>query len=321
LYCFIGFNPVIGGLRFTFGTIYLWDGLRLAPVFIGLFAISTALDLAVSGEKIVKEGVVLKKGLQNMIAGFKAPIQHFGLFIKSSIIGTLIGIIPGVGGVVAGFLAYGQAVQTSKDKSLFGNGDIRGVIAPETSNNAKEGGSLVPTLAFGIPGSEAMAILLSAFLIHGVTPGPEMLTEKIADIWLIIIVLIVASLIASVIAIVVSTQLIKATRVSPFYLSPIIITAGLVGAYGFNSDIVDVLVTLIIGIFGYFTNKFNVPKAPMIIAYILGGLMERSFFQTIQMGRGSFSVFFHRPIALGLVLLVVITALVPYISSIRQKHR
>jgi len=318
---FVGFNSVIGGLRFTFGWIYLWDGLRLAPVFIGLFAIATALDLAVSGEKIVKEGIELKTGFRQLRKGLMAPFNHFALFIKSSLMGTIIGIIPGVGGVVAAFLAYGQAVQSSKDKTQFGRGDIRGVVAPESSNNAKDGGSLVPTLAFGIPGSESMAILLGAFLIHGVTPGPGMLEDRINETWIIILTLAVASVISSPIAVLVSTQLVKANKLSPFYLSPIIVTAGLVGAYAFNSEINDVFLAFAIGVFGYLAIKFDLPRAPIIIAYILGGLTERSFFQTIQMGRGSFAIFFTRPIALALLALVVVTACAPYFMGLKARMR
>jgi putative tricarboxylic transport membrane protein len=148
-----------------------------------------------------------------------------------------------------------------------------------------------------------------------------MLGERIVDTWIIILTLVIGSIIGSPMAILVSRQLVKANKVSPYYLSPIIIIAGLVGAYAFNLNINDVIVTFVIGLFGYLCMKFRLPRAPIIIAYILGGLTEQSFFQTIQMGRGSFGIFFTRPIALGLVILVIITAAVPFLSSMRKRRR
>lgn len=318
LMSFVGFNPVVGGVRFAFGFPYLLDGLKLGPVFIGIFAIATAIDLAVSGKAILAKGVQLKTGVREIAKGLLAPIKHFGVFIRGSIMGTIIGIIPGVGGVVASFLSYGQAVQFSKDKSLFGKGDIRGVVAPESSNNAKDGGSLVPTLVFGIPGSEATAILLGAFLIHGVTPGPEMLGERMVETWIIILTLTIATIVASPMAILVASQLVRLTKLSPAFIAPIIITMGLVGAYSFNQDVNDVIAAFVIGVFGYLAIRFEFPRAPIIIAYILGSLMEQSFYQTIQIGRGSFAIFFSRPIALGLTVLVIITAVAPYWAKICQ---
>jgi len=171
LLSFVGFNPVVGGIRYTFGSMYLWDGISMASVFIGFFAVSIVIDLAIKGVPIAGSRAKIHNAFKKMLVGLMAPIRHFALFIRCSAIGTIIGMIPGVGGIVAAFLAYGHAVQSSKDKSMFGKGDIRGVIGPESSNNSSAGGAMVPLLAFGIPGGEATALMLGALMIHGISPG------------------------------------------------------------------------------------------------------------------------------------------------------
>lgn len=321
LLSFVGFNPVVGGIRYTFGLTYLWDGIPLAPLFIGFFAVSMVIDLAINGAPIAGSGVKIQNATKKMLVGIMAPIRHFGLFIRCSAIGTIIGIIPGVGGVVASFLAYGHTVQSSKDKSMFGRGDIRGVVGPESSNNASAGGALVPTISFGIPGSAATALLLGALMIHGISPGPEMLQTHLSLIWVIVGALILSNILASTVTCLAVSQLVKVTRIRPAYLVPIILAVSLAGSYSFQQRMFDVIIAVIIGLLGYILKSFNIPISPVVIAYILGSIMEKSFFQTLQIGRGSFMIFFHRPIALALALITVITLVWPFISGSLQRRK
>lgn len=316
LISFIGLNPVFGIPRYTFGNLYFHDGVRLAPMFIGLFAVASAIDLAVTGQAVSQRGIVVKGGIWE---GFISPFKHFGLFIRSSIIGTIIGAIPGVGGVVAAFLAYGHAVQSTRKNPHFGKGDIRGVIAPESSNNAKDGGALIPTLAFGIPGSEATALLLGGFIIHGIKPGPELFQDNMTLIWVIIWALILSNIIGTLMAIWWGPKMAKMTIVPPAFISPVILAVSLIGSYAFNSDINDVFAALIIGLLGYLAIKYEFPRAPMIIGFILGSITERSFFQSLQIARGSYSTFITRPIADVLWIIVILTLIFPYIYVAKQK--
>lgn len=183
LLAYIGTDPIVGGERFTFGRDFLWDGIDLVPAIIGLFAVGEALILSQKKESIagmlkVKSGISWE--------GITAVFKHFWLFLRSCFIGIYIGMIPGVGGVVASFMAYGTAVQMSKTPEKFGKGAIEGVIAVEAANDSKDGGALLPTLAFGIPGSAAMAVLIGGLIMHGLAPGPEMLTRNIDTTYFLI---------------------------------------------------------------------------------------------------------------------------------------
>ena len=176
----IGTDPQTGTLRWTLGSLYLWDGLPLVPVALGLFALPELCDLAIKRTSIAAGGSKfdIKTG---MLLGARDAIRHWWLVLRCSWIGAGLGAIPGIGGSVVDWIAYGHAVRTEKGaQQTFGRGDVRGVIAPESANNAKEGGALVPTIAFGVPGSASMALLLGAFLIHGLVPGPDMLGKNLS---------------------------------------------------------------------------------------------------------------------------------------------
>lgn len=182
LFATVGQDPQAGISRFTFDSLYLWGGLDLVPVLVGIFAIPEIIDLAVRGSSIA--GSLPSNRLsQGALEGVKDTFRHFWLTIRCSLIGTFIGIIPGLGGSVAQWMAYGHAThsaQNTEERKGFGAGDVRGVLGPGAANNSKEGGSLIPTVAFGVPGSSAMAILLGGFFLMGLVPGPDMLTKHLS---------------------------------------------------------------------------------------------------------------------------------------------
>ena len=318
LISFIGFNRVIGGVRFTFGSAYLWDGITLMPVVIGLFAIAQAIDLGVKGVPIAEKAQLIRGSVWE---GIKSIFKHKWVFLRSSLTGTLIGIIPGVGGAVANWLAYGQAVQMSKEPESFGKGNIQGVIAPEAANDAKDGGALIPTLALGVPGSAYCAVLLGAFLVHGVIPGPTLFEQQMNIIWVIIFSLVVSNILTSVIGVVLARHLVKVTTIPAVFLAPIVFILSLLGAFSARLDITDALVAFIFGIIGYFMMKYRFPRVSLLIALILGYMAEKTFFQSLQLARGSYAIFVTRPMTVILFVVAIFSFLFPYVRSYAKRER
>jgi putative tricarboxylic transport membrane protein len=312
LISFIGFNRVIGGVRFTFGSSYLWDGIKLIPAVIGLFAIAQAIDLAVKGVPIAEKAQLVRGSVWE---GIKSVPKNKWVFLRSSIIGTLIGVIPGVGGAVANWLAYGQAVQMSKEPESFGKGNIQGVIAPEAANDAKDGGALIPTLALGVPGSAYCAVLLGAFLVHGIIPGPTLFEQYLEVVWVIIFSLVISNILTSVVGVVLAKHLVKITTIPAVFLAPVVCILGLLGAFATRLNITDALVAFIFGVVGYFMMKYRFPRVSLLIALILGHMAEKTFFQSFQMARGSYAIFLTRPISLVLFAVAIVSFLYPYIRS------
>ncbi len=309
---FVGLDPVVGVTRFTFGINYLWDGIKLIPVLIGLFAIAESIDQLINR----RGGLTTEKVTTNfssILKGGKAVFSNFNLFIRSSMIGVFIGMIPGVGGSIANFMAYGQAVASSKDADQFGKGDIRGVIAPEAANNSKDGGSLVPTLIFGIPGSLDMAVLLGAFVIHGIQPGPRMLLNNPDIILLVIYGLLAANIIVTILVLFSAVPLVKLTSIKPAFIAPIILVLAVIGAYASNGVIYDVYLALIFGFVGYLMKKFGYSRVALIIALVLGVMIQQYYHQTMLVF--GFSSFFTRPISLICFIIAVVTLFAPIIKS------
>lgn len=316
---FIGWERVNAGLRFTFGIEYLYDGIKFVPVIIGLFAIGEAIRLYLRGGTIVEvqKSNVTYFGPNGLWIGIKSVFNNFGLFLRSCILGLIVGIVPGVGGSVSNFLAYMQAVQTSKNPEKFGTGDVRGVIAPEAGNDAKDGGALLPTLAFGIPGSSGMAILMGGFIIHGVSPGRELMTNYLDLVWVVLIALILANFIASGIGLVLSPYSSIVTKISGKLLAPVIFVVSVNGAFALHEQLGDVVVAVVFGIIGYYMQRAGYSRVSVIIGLILGALMEKNYHLTLQ-AQGVHG-FFTRPIALGLLILTFFSILYPFMSRRRKR--
>src|SRR6478736_2266787 len=211
----IGQDPQAGVARYALGTLYLWQGLDLVPVLVGLFAIPEIIDLAVRGTSIAG-ALPAGKLSRGSWQGVKDTFRHFGLTIRCSLIGTFIGIMPGMGGAVAQWMAYGHATQSARnaeERKGFGQGDVRGVLGPGAANNSKEGGALIPTIAFGVPGSSGMAVLLGGFLVMGLVPGPEMLTKHLSLTFSMVWTLAIANVITVILSLAILDQLAKLTYV------------------------------------------------------------------------------------------------------------
>jgi putative tricarboxylic transport membrane protein len=317
---FVGYDDLGGATRYTAGIDYLWDGLSIVPVLIGLFAIAEMLKLYVMGGSIAKTDDTEVVGVSGTFEGIKAAFRHFKVILSGSAIGSVIGTVPGVGGTVASFLSYSFTVQTSKYKQDFGKGDIRGVIAPEASNNAKDGGSLIPTLAFGIPGSAEMALFLGVLILHGMDPGPMLLLEREFTIFVLILALLAATIVSGVIVLLASRYLIKVTFLDSSILIPSVIVISLVGAYALHNSIGDVFAAAFFGVLGYLMIRFDYPRITLVIALVLGGLMERNYFQSSLMFRGDWSKAFSDTPFVILLGLTILALLIPVISRI-IKHK
>lgn len=319
LLSFVGRDLMTGRLRYTFDSLYLQDGISLLPVLIGLFALGEIIGLLVKGKSIQDLNMTDRQhsGIRDTMRGVAAVFQNFFLFLRCSALGTLIGAIPGLGGTVANFLAYLHAKQTSKDGDTFGKGNIKGVIASESSNDAKDGGAMLPTILFGLPGSATWAVLLGGFVLHGVAPGPQLVHTHPELIFILIAGLLVSNILTSVIGILLASHLAKLIKIPVLVLAPVIFATGLIGAYASNGKPGNIVVAAIFGFVGYGMKKYNYPRVSVIIGLILGPIAEASYFQLNYSSQSLWS----RPIAMGFLFLTIAMLLIPLFKLMARKIR
>ena len=299
----VGQDPQQGIQRYTLQQLYLWNGLDLVPVLVGFFAIPEIIDLAVRGTAIAVDAPLGR--LSQVRDGVIDAFRHIWLIIRCSLIGTYIGIIPGVGGGVAQWIAYAHAVQSAKtpaERDGFGKGDVRGVLGPGAAVNSKEGGALIPTIAFGVPGSSAMAILLGGFFVVGLVPGPDMLTKHLDVTMSMVWTIVVANIIAVVASFVFLNRLARLTNIRGALLIPFLALLTFLGAYTSNNSLNDIVVALVFGSLGYLMVRYRWPRAPLVLGLVLGEVAERYLW--ISVARYG-SAWLARPIVVLLILLVV----------------
>ncbi|MBA3621922.1 MAG: tripartite tricarboxylate transporter permease [Euzebyales bacterium] len=302
----VGIDPQAGIPRYVFGQLYLWDGINIVPLVVGLFGGAEVLQIMLSKQSIAGEGADVTSGLSGVRTGITDTLRHWRVVIRASLIGIGIGVVPGMGGSVAQFVAYGQAQQSSKRPELFGKGSIEGVIAAGANNNAKDSGSLIPTIAFGIPGSVASAVLLSAFLITGLTPGPEMLTSQLNVTFSMVWVTVLANIVAVMVAFALLKPLTRLTFISGPLLVPFLLIVLGLGAFTASNSFADVMVMLVAAGVGVAAIRWDWPRVPFLLAVVLGGIAERYLFL-------SYSLFgwawLTRPIVLLLFAILALLAL------------
>lgn len=317
---FIGLDPVRGLPRFTFGELYLWDGIDVVPALIGLFAGAEMIALYGGGVAVANRADAGAARVSTFAHGVRAALRNWTLILRGGVIGSVIGVVPGVGGVVASFLSYGQAVQTSKTPERFGHGAVEGVVAAESANDAKDGGALLPTVAFGIPGSVSMAMLIGALLFHGVPVGPTLMIERSDLIYLMIVVLLVTKTIGPLLAWGLGPPAARLTRVRPSLLVPIITVLALTGAYALNANMADLLIVLIFSYVGYAMKRWEFSRIAFVIAFILGDLVETSYQQTLA-SFGSLEALVSRPIPLVLMVLSALVLALPFVQAWKRRRR
>lgn len=315
-----GYSSNTGFLRFTFGIDYLWDGFDTTVVVLGLFGIAEVFNMIVNRDKIAEEDVDMPvKG--SISTGIAATVKHFWLVVKSAFIGIVVGIVPGAGAGIADTVAYVAAKKSSKHPDSFGKGEIEGVIAPESSNNAKDQGAMIPLLAFGIPGSLATAILLGAFILHGVQPGPTMLTTNLNSSLALVLAVTVAGLLSTVFGVLGIPIWKKVTKIPLSYLFAFVVGVSTLGIYGTDGNLTDVLVVYLFGILGYFMIRYGFNRVSLMLGLVLGPVCERSFLQSVQISNGSYSVFFRNAVCLILVAVMLLWTFLPSILKLVKKCR
>ncbi len=312
----IGMGPVSGVPRFSFGISYLWGGIELIPALVGAFAISEVIKLYTQQKGIVSEKIQVK-GSRSKAVGHL--LRNKLLILRSTILGFIIGVIPGIGGTVANYLAYGQAVQMAKDPGNFGKGDVRGVIGPETANNAKDVGQLVPTLALGIPGSGTMAVFLGAMTLHGIVPGPFVLRDHMDVVIMITLTLAVAFMLSCLAVVYLGGYFSRILEINVNILCVSILILAFIATYFVRYEILDVLVMLIFGVLGYITVKLKGSPILLILPLILGDIVEHNFILTQEISLGETSYFFS-PISIILVILTLLSVILPLLRG-RQKAK
>src|SRR3546814_149245 len=274
----IGTAPATGALPYTVGSVYLSDGIPRVVLALGIFAMPEIIDLLRQRSSISQ---VSKLG-SGWWQGVSDTFENWWLVLRVSRIGALIGFLPGLGGSTADWLAYGHVVQTSKDRSNFGKGDIRGVIAPEGTNNATRGGDLVPTLFFGIPGSGSMALLLGAFVLIGIQPGVRMVSDKLDLTYVIIWSLAIGNVAGAILCIALAGPIAKLTLVRYGYLAPLIIVLMIFTAYQATRSWGDVMTLMALTLLGLYMKRFDWSRPALIVGFVLSPGLEASLYQTAQ---------------------------------------
>ncbi len=320
--------------RYSFGILDLASGIQLVPAMIGLFSFSQVM---IQAEKRARGGAGAaaadSEDLGRMIANAKNLRGRFWptfetfkslipVFIRSSILGIFVGILPGAGGDIGSWVGYNDAKTRSKNKDLFGKGSFEGIAGSETGNNAVCGGALIPALTLGIPGSAAAAVMLGALTVQGFVPGRELFTKYASMTYAILIGFLLANILMGVFGYLVSRHAVRLAALPTGILLPIIMVLSIVGSFAMNNSMFDVYVMLVFGVIGYFMRKFDFPAAPVVLALILGPMAERNLINSIQMSKVNVLVYYaSRPLCWLFLVLIVMSLASPYVSRKFRERR
>jgi TctA family transporter len=310
----IGTDVMTGQQRWTGGQLYLWDGVPTLPILLGIFALPELCEMAIDRDAAMKNGHVnARKG---MLQGLKDCVENWFLIVRCSGLGALLGAIPGIAGSVTNWVAYGHAIQSEKDAGkTFGKGDVRGLIAPESATNAQDGGSLLPTIAFGVPGGAAQAILLGALMVHGIIPGPDMLTKNLDVTYSMVWSIALANVFGAGLCILLSGHLAKVSSLRYTLVLPVIMAIVYVGAFQGSQSWGDMFVLVFFGVLGFAMKQLRWPRPPLILGLVLGVLMER--YMAISIMRYD-AEWLLRPGVLVLLVLAALVLLRPLFNEIRH---
>jgi putative tricarboxylic transport membrane protein len=307
----VGMDSISGKYRFTFNIQVLLDGVGLVPVVMGLFGIAEVIE---NLETEIKREILTTK-VKNLLPNLKDWADSIWAIIRGTILGFFLGIIPGGGAIVASFASYAVEKKVAKHPEEFGKGAIAGVAGPESANNAAAGASFIPLLTLGIPSNAVMAIFLGALMIHGLQPGPLLMTRAPDLFWGTIVSMYIGNGMLLVLNLPLIPLWVMVLRVPYYLLYPLIILFCLIGAYSIGNNTGDVIIMLIFGIVGYLLRKFRYDAPPLVLALVLGGELESSLRQSLMLSRGDFSIFVTRPIALGFLIVAVLLLIVPIITQ------
>ncbi len=298
----IGYHSITGVHRFTFNTTFLYDGIQMVPLIIGLFGLSELFDLMMRGQKSIAQSPIAP-GLSDIFSGVRDVWRHKWLWFRSAVIGFVTGAIPGIGAEIATWVAYGQAKQTSKYPEKFGTGLVEGVIAPEAANNAKEASSLLTTMAFGIPGSTIMAIFLGAFFMLGLSPGPTMIGEHLPLALALLLCIALANLLGGIISLFAAPSFVKLSSVNFDFLFPAVLIVSMAGVYVATQSPLNLIIALTFGLLGLVMKRYEYSRPALLLGFVLGGLFENYTLLSIKIYG---PLLFARPITLTLIAITII---------------
>lgn len=310
----IGIAPNSPELRYTFDMLALRNGIDFIAALIGMFAIAEMIKLA-GQEGGIADSTVDLSG--DRFSGMKRTLQHPITLVKSGYIGMLIGAIPGAGGTVSNFIAYGEAMRSSKNPERFGEGEPIGLIATESSNNGTIGGSLIPTISFGIPGSGSTAVLLGGLLMHGLRPGPQLFETNLHLTYTFFLALLIGNFFIIFVGIFLVTGMGRLTTINTHLLIPMIVVLSMIGGFALNSNWIDIWTLLVLGVIGYMMAKYNYSIIAFVLGVVLGPIAEENLLRSLQLSDGSYMIFlspFQQPIAFVLMVITVIILVGPYVK-------
>ncbi len=314
----IGIDGIYGITRFSFGSVQLMAGISLVPAMIGLFGLSEAF-IAISDPEshvIKNEKKIRMSQLGRYVAdSFLLLGKRFRIFLQSSVIGTLIGALPGVGPDVAAWVSYDAAKRSSKEKELFGRGSYDGLIGSETANNAATSGVFIPLITLGVPGCAVSAIIMGGMQLHGYRPGPMFLSENPGFMWFLSGILILVNLVLLLQGVILTPMIGKVLSLKVGVIMPIVVILTVMGAYAVNIRSFDITVMLFFGFLGFLMKKLHIPPAPMALGIILGNLVELNFRRGVITAHYSMTPFFTRPVSLFLVIMLVLFITWPLIRK------
>lgn len=302
----VGTDLTSGKVRFSYGLITLSDGIGLVPVVVGLFGVSEVLlNLGASNREILKTSI---KGLFPTLKDWKVSALPM---VRATIIGFFLGILPGVGAIIPTFISYSVEKRLSKHPEKFGTGIIEGVAGPETANNAAAGASFIPMFSLGIPPNAVLAILLGALMIHGVQPGPQFMSQHPEIFWGVVASMYVGNVMLLILNLPLIPMWVQILRVPYFLLFSLILLFCLLGTYTVSNNSWDILVMVVFGFVGYLVRQYRYELGPLILAFVLGPLLEKNFRQAMVISRGSFAIFFTHPIAAAFIGAAIILLILP----------
>jgi putative tricarboxylic transport membrane protein len=310
----VGLDLTTGKPRFAFGAPTLYDGIGMVPLAMGLFGISEVLT-NIEGPL---ERTIFKSEIKNLLPNLDDWKRSAGPITRGTVIGFLLGILPGAGSIASTFVCYTFEKKISKHPEEFGKGAIEGVAAPETANNAAAGGAFVPLLILGIPPNAVMAVLLGALIIHGVAPGPNLISDHPQIFWGTIASMYLGNAMLLLLNLPLIGMWVKVLKVPYGILMPLILLFCLIGTYSINNNIYDVVIMVVCGIAGYILRKFEYEEAPLILAFILGPMMETAFRRSLIMSNGQLSIFVTRPISLAALIIAVLLCISTGFSLYRK---
>ena len=305
----VGTAPSTGIRRMTLDTSYLIDGLPLIILGLGLFALPEIVDLVRRQSRISESGVSLGSG---WITGVKDTLRHWAIVLRCSVLGVVIGALPGLGGSVINWVSYSHVVQSARDRSGFGKGDVRGVIGPESANNAQDGGALIPTLLFGIPGSGSMALLLAGFILVGIEPGVEMVTRNLDLTYTIIWSLALGSIFGAGTCVFLARPIARLTTVPATVIAPFMFALIFLAAFQATRDWGDLILLMVVGVLGIYMKRFGWPRPAFMIGFVLSTQLENGLYRVIQIYGFSF---LERPVVIALLIVLAVSI----IAAVRFK--